>query len=221
MRAATYGRPVNYVGGVSKARAKKKRRQRARAAGEAAGAAAAKAPRAGTDGGAKAPRGAGAAAKAPRAAGGRRGDAADAKAPRAAAPAARETEGRSGALARPQPVWAPFPLTEIGMLAGLVIFVAGFASNSIRTLSIGALVLAVVTGELCLREHFAGFRSHTLLLAALPVIVVHSFVVLAITDAYRGPLTLAADLAIGGALAWYLRARFRAAQERARAAVAG
>ena len=85
------------------------------------------------------------------------------------------------------------------MAAGIAIFGVGFASNDVRTLAIGAIVLAVVTGELCLREHFAGFRSHTLLLAALPVAVAHGLVVLAITDAYRGPLTLVLDLALPAA----------------------
>jgi hypothetical protein len=173
---------------VSKARAKKKRRQRARAAGEADG----KAPRAADEGGAKAPRAAGNSG---------------ATAPRAAVPQAR------GDVPRPQPVWAPFPLTEIGMAAGIVIFAIGFASNDVRTLAIGAIVLAVVTGELCLREHLSGFRSHTLLLAALPVAIVHGVVVLAITSDYRGPAALAVDLAAGGALAWWLQGRFRRAHE--------
>jgi hypothetical protein len=78
------------------------------------------------------------------------------------------------------------------------------------------VVLAVVVGELCLREHFAGFRSHTLLLAALPVAIAHVVVVVAITDAWAGPLALALDLALAGALAWFLHARFRVAHERAR-----
>ena len=175
---------------MSEARAKKKRRQRARGA--------AGTPAAGGGGTKVAPSAAGGGAKAARPAAG------------AGAKASRD------AVARPRPIWAPFPLTEIGMAAGIVIFGAGLASNSIRTVSIGALVLAVVTGELCLREHFAGFRSHTLLLAALPVSIAHGAVVFAITDAYRGPLTLAADLAAGGALAWWLRARYRQARETSR-----
>ena len=85
-------------------------------------------------------------------------------------------------------------------------------------MSVAALLLAVVVGELCLREHFAGFRSHTLLLAALPVTAVHAFVFLAISDAWSGPLALAVDLALGGLLAWLLHRRFRAPHERAREA---
>jgi hypothetical protein len=215
---------VDYVDGVSKTRAKKKRRQRTRAASAApAGGSAARASPSGGESAAETASGGGAKR---RAAGG--GESAgqasrDRGADGRAAEAKRGDEEPSGAASRggvqrPRPVWAPFPLTEIGMAAGIIIFGSGFESNSSRTLSIGALVLAVVVGELCLREHFAGFRSHTLLLAALPVAVAHGVVALAITDAYRGPPTLAVDLAIGCALAWWLRARYREANARARPA---
>jgi hypothetical protein len=122
-------------------------------------------------------------------------------------------------VARPDAIWSPFPLTEIGMAVGLVIFVAGFASDGRRAtwlLSIAVVVLVVVVGELCLREHFGGFRSHTLLLAVLPATIVHVVVVVAISDAWTGPPALAVDLALAGALAWLLRSRFRLAHERAR-----
>jgi hypothetical protein len=203
----TYGRPVNYVGGVSKTRAKKKRRQRARAASGAA-----PPPRAA----AEAPSG--------RAAAKESSGRAAATGPSGRA-AAKESSGRAAAtgpsridvrngVARPKPIWAPFPLTEIGMAAGIIVIGAGLESSDARVSSIGALVLAVVVGELCLREHFAGFRSHTLLLAALPVVAAHSLVYFAITHAYRGPISLAVDLALGAALAWFLRDRYRAARER-------
>jgi hypothetical protein len=122
-------------------------------------------------------------------------------------------------IPRPDAIWAPFPLTEIGMAVGLVLFGLGFASGGARgawLLAIGVVVLSVVVGELCLREHFAGFRSHSLLLGLLPVTAVHMFVVVAITAAWRGPAVLAVDLAVAGGLAWWLRTRFLAAQDAAR-----
>ena len=76
-------------------------------------------------------------------------------------------------------------------------------------------MLVVVVSELCLREHFAGFRSHTLLLAVLPVAVVDGVVVRAFGDAVRGPLVLVAALALAATLGWFLQMRFRAAHERA------
>jgi hypothetical protein len=175
---------------VSKQRAKKKQRRGARAAA-----------------GAPAP------AHAERA---RRGE--EPAAARAAARRPSRLEVRDG-IPRPDAIWAPFPLTEIGMAVGIVVFLAGFASGGARgawLLTIGVVVLAVVVAELCLREHVAGFRSHSLLLGLLAVTVVHTGVVLLVTSAWRGPLVLVVDLAVAGGVARWLQGRFRAAQERAR-----
>jgi len=199
---------VDYVVRVSTSRAKRKRRQRARAAaahpghGDAA---------AGAGSGAKRAEGAGTGGKDAKGAGAAGAKSARAKGERAPA----RIDMRDG-VARPEPIWAPFPLTEIGIAAGIIIFGAGFESNRPWLIAIASLVLAVVVGDLCLREHFAGFRSHAVLLAAIAVVAAHTVVALAITDAYRGPLTLVVDLALGGALAWWLRGRFRVARERAR-----
>ncbi|MEY2515541.1 MAG: hypothetical protein QOJ89_2899 [bacterium] len=194
---------------MSGARAKKKRRRRARAGGAGAG---------GGAGGARPaeprPPRERAAAAAP----------AESRLPRerAAAPAAARPsrfEVRDG-VARPQPPWAPFPLTEIGMAVGLAIFVAGVLSHGRRgmwLLAVGVVVLAVVVVELCLREHFAGYRSHTLLLAVLPVAVLDGVMVRAFGDVLRGPLVLVAALGLAAALGWWLRTRFAAAHERATA----
>ena len=116
---------------------------------------------------------------------------------------------------RPDAIWAPFPLTEIGMGVGLVLFLIGFAGAP-ALLVAGVGVLVVVVAELCLREHLAGFRSHSILLAMLPVTTVHLGVVVLGNVTWRGPLALAVDLAIAGGLAWWLRGRFAAAQGRAR-----
>jgi hypothetical protein len=139
-------------------------------------------------------------------------------APAAAPRRPSRLEVRDG-VPRPDAIWAPFPLTEIGMAVGLVLFLAGFARGGARgawLLAIGIVVLCVVVGELCLREHFAGFRSHSVLLALLPVTAVHMAVVLLISSDWRGPLALVVDLALAGGLAWWLQGRFRHAQERAR-----
>ncbi len=210
---------MNYVVGVSKSRAKRKRRQRApaeRAVAPGATASAAKAGRAQASGakasGAKA---SGAKASGAKASGAKAGGAkaSGAKASGAKAGGAKASGAKAGgAVRRPEPIWAPFPLTEVGMGVGIVIFGVGYATTNTWLLSVGAIMLAVVVGELCVREHFAGFRSHALLLAALTVVSAHSLV-FAIDDAYRGPVALAVDLAIGGGLAWWLRGRFRIARE--------
>lgn len=123
---------------------------------------------------------------------------------------------------RPQPVWAPFPLTEIGLVAGLVIFALGLlGGDSDRgpvLIGAGGLVLTVVVSEMCIREHFSGFRSHSLLLGLVPVAVLHTFVYFVVTDAWRGPVALFVDLAVFVALALFLHARYREAHAKARAA---
>ena len=116
---------------------------------------------------------------------------------------------------RPDAIWAPFPLTEIGMGVGLVLFLIGFGGAP-ALLVAGVGVLVVVVAELCLREHLAGFRSHSIPLAMMPVTTVHLGVVVLGNVTWRGPLALAVDLAIAGGLAWWLRDRFADAQGRAR-----
>jgi hypothetical protein len=101
------------------------------------------------------------------------------------------------------------------MGVGLVLFLIGFSGAAVFLLA-GVGVLVVVVAELCLREHFAGFRSHSILLAMLPVTIAHLGVVVLADVTWRGPLPLAVDLAVAGALAWWLQQRFRRAQARAR-----
>jgi hypothetical protein len=186
---------------MSKPRAKKKQRQRARAGHPAtapAGSADARAQRA------------------QERAAGRTTAAAAEPAPRHAS----RLDVRDG-IPRPDAIWAPFPLTEIGMAVGIALFLGGFASSNTWLLTIGVAVLSIVVAELCLREHFSGFRSHSVLLGLLPVTTAHMLVVLLVTNGWRGPVVLLADLAIAAGLAWWLRERFGVAQDRARRRLAG
>ena len=108
------------------------------------------------------------------------------------------------------------------MATGIVLFGLGFVSGAAKgpyLLTIGVLLLAVVVGELCLREHFAGFRSHSILLGLLPATAAHMLVFFTVTRDWTGPLALAVDLAVAGALAYWLQRRFRIAQAQAPEAV--
>jgi hypothetical protein len=196
---------------VSKSRAKKKQRRRSRAASPG------QAPAARQE---RAEQRAATRARAPEAAPERAPAATRGRAPAAGAQAQRRPsrlDVRDG-VARPDAIWAPFPLTEIGMAVGLVLFVLGFASSAPALFVAGVGVLVVVAAELCLREHLSGFRSHSILLGLLPVTVVHLGVVYLADATWRGPLALAIDLALAGALAWWLQRRFATAQAAARAA---
>src|SRR4051794_4469882 len=71
---------------------------------------------------------------------------------------------------RPKPPWHPVPLVEICVLVGIVLLIVGVVdhgSSRGRILIVFGLSLASVAGlETAAREHFAGYRSHSTLLAA-------------------------------------------------------
>src|SRR4051812_21192929 len=68
----------------------------------------------------------------------------------------------------PKPPWAPFPLVELCILGGLVLMVVGFVKGGNRggLLAVcGIGLVGVASLELAIREHLAGYRSHSSLLA--------------------------------------------------------
>ena len=71
----------------------------------------------------------------------------------------------------PEAPWGGFPLTQITVLAGLVLLVFGFVTGGIVPLVTGLLLGSAGGLELSIREHFAGYRSHTTLLAAVALMV--------------------------------------------------
>jgi hypothetical protein len=76
---------------------------------------------------------------------------------------------------RPPAPWGSFPLVEICVLVGIVFLVLGFVGDeSRRPLFIGTgLALGSLGGlELSIREHFAGYRSHSTILAGFCALVV-------------------------------------------------
>jgi hypothetical protein len=95
-----------------------------------------------------------------------------APAPAAAAPRAATYKSRREDA--PKPAWAPFPLTELCILLAIVLLALGLFSHGDRRgvlLAGGIAVVTLAAGELAVREHFAGYRSHTSLLAGICAIV--------------------------------------------------
>jgi hypothetical protein len=75
---------------------------------------------------------------------------------------------------RPRAPWGSFPLSELVILAGIVVIFWGIFSGGDQGNEriAGGLVLASLGGgELALREHMAGFRSHSSLLAGVAAFV--------------------------------------------------
>jgi hypothetical protein len=74
---------------------------------------------------------------------------------------------------RPKAPWHPFPLVELCVLVGIVLLVLGVIlgldTDRGRLALLCGLLLASLGGlDTALREHFAGYRSHTTVLAGLP-----------------------------------------------------
>jgi hypothetical protein len=105
---------------------------------------------------------------------------------------------------RPPAPWGKFPLAELVIFAGIVALIYGVAAG--QEMAIGAgVVLAGLGGlEVAVREHFAGYRSHTSLLAGFPAVAV------AVALFYVGNQIIAVCLAAGAvvfAVAFYLARR--------------
>ena len=109
--------------------------------------------------------------------------------------------GRPSAEERPPPLWGAFPLTELVILAGIVLMVWGFLSEGGRDgnarIAAGLAIASIAGLELAIREHVTGFRSHTTLLSGAVAIVV--IVVLGLGAGLRtlGLLLLAGAVAFG------------------------
>src|SRR3954462_14238166 len=114
----------------------------------------------------------------------KRGDAVPAGAPArasgapgraAAAPAAtRRRGGRPSLEERPKPPWHPVPLVELCVLVGIVLLVLGaldLKSDRGKLMLVLGMALGSLGGlDTALREHLAGYRSHTTVIAALPAV---------------------------------------------------
>jgi hypothetical protein len=113
---------------------------------------------------------------------------------------------------RPPAPWGSFPLVEIAVLVGIVMLVAGFiiggdqGSVAIAT----GLVLASLAGlELSIREHFAGYRSHSALLAGFASVVVLGLLFYVGPDSIPVGARIAVGVAVFGGGAWALAQAFR------------
>jgi hypothetical protein len=114
---------------------------------------------------------------------------------------------------RPQAPWHPLPLSELLILVGAIGVVIGLGrgiSHGVAPLSAGIVAVLIGTVEVTLREHLSGYRSHTLILTLLAVIVLDAPLVLLLA-----PLTslmkvglLLADAALGTLVFKLLRARY-------------
>ncbi|HEX3174027.1 MAG TPA: hypothetical protein VHQ43_07400 [Solirubrobacterales bacterium] len=92
---------------------------------------------------------------------------------------------------RPTAPWGSLPLAELVILAGIVMLGVGVFSQSATALAIGVVLAALGGLEVAALEHFAGYRSHTTLLAGTLFVLVTGVLF------YLAGLILAVCLAVG------------------------
>jgi hypothetical protein len=118
---------------------------------------------------------------------------------RAARDARRASAGRRGTREAPPAPWGSFPLTELVVLIALVFGVIGFIRfqhHTGKVMVAAAMVLGSLGGlEVSIREHFAGYRSHTTLLAASAA--VGSMILISVIAGKAGLAILALVVGVG------------------------
>src|SRR5215211_3328862 len=81
---------------------------------------------------------------------------------------------------RPPAPWGSFPLSELIILAGIAVLVWGMVTGGGERVAGGLVLASLGGGELALREHLGGFRSHSALLAGTATFVVVTVIVVAL-----------------------------------------
>src|SRR5204863_1125719 len=110
-----------------------------------------------------------------------------------------------------------FPLGDVGIFGGLVSVIAGLAMGGTRggTLVVVGLVLGALGGlELSIREHLAGYRSHTTLLSGAVGIAVLAGLAFGVRSLWL-PIALGIAVAAFGVTAWVLTRAFQRRSGRA------
>jgi hypothetical protein len=109
-------------------------------------------------------------------------------------PRSRPRPGRPSIDERPRPPWGSFPLSELVILLGIVLIAWGAVSgeDGEERLFAGLVIASLGGGELALREHLAGYRSHSTLLAG-----VAAFVAVTVAALALGPVEVWLLLALG------------------------
>ena len=107
----------------------------------------------------------------------------------------------------PPAPWGDKPLGEIAVFVGLVLVVIGFVARQPVLLIVGFVFVGLSAAELAVREHFAGYRSHSSLIAAALALIAGS--VLRLAGAPPIPAGIV-GLVVGVAAFVALRRQFKA-----------
>jgi uncharacterized integral membrane protein len=95
---------------------------------------------------------------------------------------------------RPPAPWGSAPLAELVILAGIVALAIGVIGGHPTAIGIGVALAGLGGLEVAIREHFAGYRSHTTMLAGAAAVLTIGLLF------YAAHTILAVALAVGAAV---------------------
>lgn len=114
---------------------------------------------------------------------------------------------------RPASPFGGLPASELAIAIGLVGVVVGyFDSNAVAAVT-GAVVCGLGVLEVTAREHFSGFRSHSMLLAGFPAVILETLLVVLFGEPSDRMLLFLPIVPVFGICFWLLRQRFEAARQ--------
>src|SRR4051795_8342397 len=111
---------------------------------------------------------------------------------------------------RPPALWGDFPLSEIVVFIGILLLIAGFfvaPPQGFVMIAVGLGLGSLAGLELSVREHLAGYRSHTLVLSA--AVGIPLFGLLFLATGVPVAVCLAAGAVAFGGSAWLFTQAFR------------
>lgn len=132
--------------------------------------------------------------------------------PRRERPQPRASAGRRDRGERPEALWGKAPISELAILAGLIVLGVGFSRGADRggpTIGIGLAIVGLAVLEVAAREHLTGYRSHTLILALIVTVILHFLGALVLGSVAKGPGVLAVDVVVFGLLASVLSKQYK------------
>jgi hypothetical protein len=114
---------------------------------------------------------------------------------------------------RPPGPFGGLPVSEFAIFAGAIVLIVGAIQHSGPALVGGVVLCLLGVAEVTAREHLSGYRSHTVLLAAIPAVIAEFLIVLTVGTPAVRVLLLVPVAAVFGACAWLLRRRFLVARQ--------
>lgn len=119
--------------------------------------------------------------------------------------------GREGD--RPEGVFGGLPVSEAAILIGFIGLVIGFIQGGGAVIVVSLIVVGLGVTEVTAREHFSGYRSHTILLALLPAVAIVAAAISIFGAPQQRSLVLLFVAPVFLVLFWLLRRRFMTARQ--------